>query len=102
MGPPLPPSPTGLPNVVVSENMKISQLRRIARVYFHKTGIVGRHSNSSVRYNEVKFDTTAGERGSIIQGPYTLTTTSKPPRNQALLIFWRITRVTIVFPPSHP
>lgn len=30
-----------------------------SRVHFHKAGIVGRHSNSSVRYNKVKFDTTA-------------------------------------------
>lgn len=69
-------------------------------VYFYKAGIVGCHSNSSVRYNKVKFDTTAVERGSLIQGPYTPTTTSKPLWNQALLVIcspWRVTRVTSIF-----
>lgn len=86
-------------------NLKNNPSLEDSGLYFHKAGIVGCHSNSSVRYNKVKFATRAVERGSIIQGPYTPTTTSKPARNQALLAVCSpcgVARVTAIFPPSHP
>lgn len=68
---------------------------------------MGRHSNSSARYNKAKFDTTAVERGSVIQGPSTLPTTSKPLRNRALLVFpascvSQESPSSPPTPPSHP
>lgn len=80
----------------------ISQLRRIAGYIFTRLAlwvVIATAQWDIIKLNLIP------QRGSVIQGPYTLTTTSKPPWNQALLIFcspWRVTRVTIIFPQSHP
>lgn len=44
-----------------------SLLQRLLGIYFHKAGIVSCHSNSSARYNKVKFDTTAVAQGRLFR-----------------------------------